>query len=351
LQKLLGDIDAGRVDVVVVYKVDRLTRSLLDFAHIVQRLKDKGVSFVSVTQSFNTTSSMGRLTLNVLLSFAQFEREVTGERMIATHSQKGGRLYRYYISASLMNKKPDFTKGWRLPAREIEAIVSGSILGFLKDPVRFGQVLGVERMTANVMNAVSNGCDRLGRAIEGATKAKALEKLKAILHPLIRRVDVSLYEVGIVLDPIKLNESLGGVETAAMDWQPVEAGRESKTDHHITVPVQLKRRGVEMRMVVTVKTQETTEADQELQKLVAKAHYWFEDLKTGKAKSVSAIAQSEGLPISEVSRTLPLAFLAPDIVTAILDDEHPVDLTAQKLKRLKDLPHDWEEQRRVLGFV
>ncbi len=81
LRRLLEDIDAGKVDVVVVYKVDRITRSLGDFARIVEVFDRRNVSFVSVTQAFNTTSSMGRLTLNVLLSFAQFEREVTGERI------------------------------------------------------------------------------------------------------------------------------------------------------------------------------------------------------------------------------------------------------------------------------
>jgi DNA invertase Pin-like site-specific DNA recombinase len=92
LQRLLADITAGRVDTVVVYKIDRLTRSLADFAKIVEILDAKGASFVSVTQQFNTTTSMGRLTLNVLLSFAQFEREVIGERIrdkIAASKKKG----------------------------------------------------------------------------------------------------------------------------------------------------------------------------------------------------------------------------------------------------------------------
>jgi len=92
LQRLLTDIAAGHVDTVVVYKVDRLTRSLSDFAKIVDAFDAKDVSFVSVTQQFNTTTSMGRLTLNMLLSFAQFEREVTGERIrdkIAASKQKG----------------------------------------------------------------------------------------------------------------------------------------------------------------------------------------------------------------------------------------------------------------------
>ncbi len=92
LKRLLSDIEAGRIDTVVVYKVDRLTRSLGDFAKIVEVFDERGVSFVSVTQAFNTTTSMGRLTLNMLLSFAQFEREVTGERIrdkIAASKKKG----------------------------------------------------------------------------------------------------------------------------------------------------------------------------------------------------------------------------------------------------------------------
>lgn len=92
LENLLDDIRAGKVQIVVVYKIDRLTRSLMDFSKLVEIFDEYGVTFVSVTQSFNTTTSMGRLTLNVLLSFAQFEREVTGERIrdkIAASKKKG----------------------------------------------------------------------------------------------------------------------------------------------------------------------------------------------------------------------------------------------------------------------
>jgi site-specific DNA recombinase len=92
LQQLLADVGGGKVEIIVVYKVDRLTRSLSDFSKIVEALDARGISFVSVTQQFNTTTSMGRLTLNVLLSFAQFEREVTGERIrdkIAASKRKG----------------------------------------------------------------------------------------------------------------------------------------------------------------------------------------------------------------------------------------------------------------------
>ncbi len=92
LRQLLADVAAGKIDIILIYKIDRLTRSLSDFARIVDVLDKAGASFVSVTQSFNTTTSMGRLTLNMLLSFAQFEREVTGERIrdkIAASKRKG----------------------------------------------------------------------------------------------------------------------------------------------------------------------------------------------------------------------------------------------------------------------
>ena len=92
LQRLLADIEAGRIDVIVVYKVDRLTRALSDFAKLVEVFDRCGVSFVSITQQFNTTTSMGRLTLNILLSFAQFERELIGERVrdkVAASKKKG----------------------------------------------------------------------------------------------------------------------------------------------------------------------------------------------------------------------------------------------------------------------
>jgi DNA invertase Pin-like site-specific DNA recombinase len=92
LLKLMDDVRARKVDVIVVYKVDRLTRSLADFAKLVELFDEHSISFVSVTQQFNTTTSMGRLTLNVLLSFAQFEREVTSERIrdkIAASKKKG----------------------------------------------------------------------------------------------------------------------------------------------------------------------------------------------------------------------------------------------------------------------
>ena len=108
LKALLDEVDKGLIDMIVVYKIDRLTRSLSDFARLIERLEKAGCSFVSVTQSFNTSSSMGRLTLNVLLSFAQFEREVTAERI--PHGAKrgersGGASLRYALSAPIRGER------------------------------------------------------------------------------------------------------------------------------------------------------------------------------------------------------------------------------------------------------
>lgn len=151
LKRLIADIEAGKVKVIVVYKVDRLTRSLVDFAKLVELFDAKGVSFVSVTQQFNTTTSMGRLTLNILLSFAQFEREVTGERIrdkIAASKRKGlwmggvppvgyraqGRtlepeepqasrireIYALYLKLNCIRRLSEevLSRGWLTPARE-----------------------------------------------------------------------------------------------------------------------------------------------------------------------------------------------------------------------------------------
>ena len=106
LKQLLDDIEAGLIDVIVVYKIDRLSRSLMDFAKLVEVFDRNSVTFVSVTQSFNTTTSMGRLTLNILLSFAQFEREVIGERIRDKFaaSRKRGMWMGGYLSPDVLEQ-------------------------------------------------------------------------------------------------------------------------------------------------------------------------------------------------------------------------------------------------------
>jgi site-specific DNA recombinase len=131
LQQLLGDLDAGGIDCVLVYKVDRLSRSLLDFARLMERFDRTGVSFVSVTQEFNTTTSMGRLTLNILLSFAQFEREIIGERT------------RDKLSAA--RRKGKWIGGWPILGYDVAPEGRGLVV----NPLEAEQVRQIYRMAAD----------------------------------------------------------------------------------------------------------------------------------------------------------------------------------------------------------
>ncbi|QFT47417.1 DNA-invertase hin [Roseivivax sp. THAF40] len=148
LQRLMSEVEAGRIDMVVVYKIDRLTRSLADFAKLVERFEAAGCSFVSVTQAFNTSSSMGRLTLNVLLSFAQFEREVTAERIrdkIAASKKKG--LWMGGIPPLGYDPHPDPTRR-ELVVNEPEAAVVRQLFDLY--------------LTHGCLNAVTHAADQMG---------------------------------------------------------------------------------------------------------------------------------------------------------------------------------------------
>jgi len=480
LQQLLADIEAGKVDTVVVYKVDRLTRSLADFAKIVDVLDTHDVSFVSVTQQFNTTTSMGRLTLNMLLSFAQFEREVTGERirdkiaaskrkglwmggyvplgyeangrtmtivepeaktvrtlfqlyldtgavsrvkeeadrlglrsklrkgpdermrgggplgrghiyrllsspiyigqvphkgerfegqhpaiidletweevqkrlaeqaptrtrqgvskrpsplrgklfdetgtvLTPSHAVKSGRRYRYYVSrrggeGSASKDGAASFRGWRLPAQEIERFVERAAMELLKDE----SDLACAARESGIPEA------RIAPLLEAAKRWKG----KAL--PLVARVDLGEEVIALQLD---LSDFVD-LETAIV--------------HH-TVAVRLRRRGVEMKLVLDGPggNAKDPQIDPTLVKAIVRGRDWFERLATGQLESFAALAREEGMAGRYIAQVVPLAFLAPDIVASILAGTQPVDLTAEKLIKQVELPVDWAEQRTLLGF-
>jgi DNA invertase Pin-like site-specific DNA recombinase len=166
LERMLRDIDAGKIDCVVVYKVDRLSRSLMDFSRIMDAFERSGVSFVSVTQQFNTTHSMGRLTLNILLSFAQFEREIIGERIrdkIAAQKRKGKWAQVVCDTLAGLHRGEDRREAFsmasssssRHAAREADALVDRD------DLERNATALGVEALAQQIVPrevpAESNG--------------------------------------------------------------------------------------------------------------------------------------------------------------------------------------------------
>jgi site-specific DNA recombinase len=481
LQLLMQDIQAGKIDVIVVYKVDRLSRSLHDFAKMVEVFDKRGVSFVSVTQQFNTTSSMGRLTLNVLLSFAQFEREVTGERirdkiaaskkkgmwmggyaplgydivekkllinpaeaeiirhiftrylevggvrllcydlrangiyskardsdsrpggmpfsrgalyhllsnplyvgqirfkgtchagqhegiidpqlwdqvqqklasnragiveqsrkteagslngklfdaatgetLVVVHVNKKGRRYRYYISQSLKTgTKGDAPNGWRLPGKAIEATIFGIAQAMLNDRDALVDAL----QTANIP---SHNIPSL------LTKAHDAAQYQGhVFGQFLRRVELRQ-------DGVQVQLSLASLVSP-------EAGRE---DISIIsdAPMQIKRRGYEMRLVIEGGMAAAGTIDSTLVNAIARAHAWSEALLSGRIATMAEIASRNNVSDSYVKKIMPLAFLAPDIVEAIMAGKQPAHLTTQMLIRQIDIPFDWQDQRRVLGF-
>lgn len=481
LQQLMRDIEAGRIDVVVVYKVDRLSRSLHDFARMVEVFDRHGVSFVSVTQQFNTTSSMGRLTLNVLLSFAQFEREVTGERirdkiaaskkkgmwmggyaplgydiverkliihpaeaetvrwifrrylelgsvrllelelqrqgirskarsharrpggqafsrgalyrllsnplymgqihhkgvcytgqhegiveqavweqvqqqlrdsragivqhrrktepgslqgklfdgvtgepLKVVHANKKGRRYRYYVSQSLkQGSRSEAPNGWRLPGPSLEQTVLGIAREMLKD----------KEAVLEALQAVSMPALQYPALLRSAKKAS--QNTAALFHAIIQRVELQP-------DGIHLHLSL-----ASLLPSPAE---EDDIIMSCTTPLQMKRRGREMRWIIQTNSSKPAQIDPTLITTISRAHAWWEDLRSGRATSLKEIAARHQLSESYVKKVMPLAFLAPGIIEAILAGRQPGHLSTQSLIRRIEIPLSWHEQRQVLGF-
>ena len=496
LRALLVDIEKGKVDLVVVYKVDRLTRSLTDFAKIVDVFDARVVSFVSVTQQFNTTTSMGRLTLNMLLSFAQFEREVTSERIrdkIATSKKKGmwmggrsplgydvrnkklvvnqaeaetvltlfhlylelgtvkklfeessrlglvtkrrissdgqetggqpftrghlyqllanpiyvgeiahrgltypgqhdaiierqvfdavrrrlddnaarrgsatnakapslltgliydetgdrlcptrankkGRRYRYYISKRLLHRTGSTDGGWRLPARELDGAVTQAVGDFLRDELQIVDALELTGVTPDRLRTILRRAAAAARDLDDERSERQPRLLRRLLHR------VALHPGSI---QIALNRS--GLVRLILEKNPDGAAqRERLID--LTVPVVMKRRGVEAKLVVCAAQGEAAAPDKNLIALVAQARCWFDQLARGEIGSILEIARRDGADPSDVGRNIQLAFLALDIVQAIITGRQPLELTARRLRRIGALPFEWDRQRLLLGY-
>ena len=166
-------------------------------------------------------------------------------------------------------------------------------------------------------------------------------KAYAILHQIIDRIKIAPGVLTIALNRKNFAELL--------DVQVSNSDPEEKT-HYLSVPFSLKRRGNEAKLIIGNHDEAPVVVDETLVKTISDAHRWMRQLQSGAAATVVEIAKAEALDDGEVSRVLPLAFLAPDIVEAILDGRQPLKLTARDLKRLKPLPTSWVKQRQALGF-
>ncbi len=490
LQRLLADIGEGLVDAVVVYKVDRLTRSLADFAKMVELFDAHGVSFVAVTQQFNTTTSMGRLTLNVLLSFAQFEREVTGERIrdkIAASKRKGmwmggvpplgydvrerrlvinsaeadtvSHIYQRYLELGCVRQlskdleKRGIVSKVRVSQKGIKSggcrFSRGALYELLANPIYIGEIRHKqerhpgqhkailprelwERVQQRLNRNAARGRGTSNRSIssplagklfdadgqplyvQGATKARrryrsyvskclvngsasdngkgwrlsapeieravtiaarhmlsdraglleTLEKsgidspdVRATLEStsnLLRRLqtetdnEVSLAEV---IDRIQLRDD--GISVTLRIQVPCSrAGVRTGSILNLSrfVPLRMKRRGVETRIIMAEGNDLPRKVDPALLKAVARAKVWFEELASGRVRSLTDIARREGIAQRYVERLSRLAFAAPRIVEAICRGRQPADLSAERLLNRNDLPLEWSAQLNALGI-
>ena len=261
----------------------------------------------------------------------------TGERMTPSHAVKNGRRYRYYISRALITESGvGHARGWRLPAHDVENAVIRIFSAAFAEPAPLIERLGLRDASAEHTRLVIDQAARIATELSQGSPAQRAELVRDLVEEVV---------IGETAISITVRTPLLGVETK-------EAPQETKSGTMVlSAPVEFRRRGVETKLVLParVRLDEPARLDPALLKAVARGRLWFEELAAGRVASMQAIADREGMTQRYVSRLLPLAFLAPQIVEAILQGRQPTDLSAARLTNQIDLPLDWAEQRELLG--
>jgi len=262
----------------------------------------------------------------------------TSVRLCPTHANKKGRRYRYYISKRLMHRTGSSTDGWRLPAKELEDTTLQVIRECLRDELRIVEALNLKDISPDRLRGIAGGAAATADELMDGTPDRQRLLLSALLHRTTLRAD-----------SIRIEIKRSGL--AGLVGNPgAGAGKSSEGLFELIVPIQLQRRGVEAKLVMKAAGDRSSPPDLKLVTVLADALRWIDDLAHGQAASVRDLARRNNRDAGEVSRTLPLAFLAPNIVEAIIEGRHPVGLTPRQLKHIGDLPRRWDDQRRRLGF-
>ena len=261
----------------------------------------------------------------------------TGDRLSPSHAIKNGVRYRYYISQRLMQARRKDATAWRLPAKAVENLVVAELAGLLEHQRQLHSIIGADRLTIHELEAVT----AKARSLRNCLLDRSELQIKAAIRSIVDRITLEPGKLTLAIDRKNLAIALG--------IQPIDSDA-SSVPYVRAVPFSVKRRGVEAKLIVGREETRPAFIDKNLVEAISQAHVWLKQLSTGAAKSAAEIAIHAGIDDGEVSRILPLAFLAPDIVEAVLDGRQPVALTARYLKRLKPVPTSWSEQRRILGF-
>jgi len=260
----------------------------------------------------------------------------TGDRLSPTHANNHGKRYRFYISHRLMQDKRKDLGAWRLPAAELETMVIDGLTQRLSDHTQLIELTQLHEADAITFQKALATAKRL----QHQTGHHTNEDIRTLIRMAIRRIDIRPGQMTMTICPASLSAVL------LNQSEPIPTNQ-SSDQVTWTLPFQLRRRGVEAKLIVGNENGNPT-IDPKLVETVQNANRWLKLLTTGEATSVDAIAELNGLPASEISRVLPLAFLAPDITKATLTGNQPIDLTAERLKRIGKLPSCWNEQRQVL---
>ena len=270
----------------------------------------------------------------------------TGERLTPSHAVKKGTRYRYYVSRSLiMGTAKDQSKGRRIPAGNLENLVISELRTFLADQGAILDAIGDQLADG----AAQNRLIKRGRQIAEELGMLAPDQIRAMLMAFVSRVDITPDRVEIAIRRRPLAELLG-----AQLLEPTRQGAKSDTESDdiltLKVKARLQRVGREMRMLVE-NSDDQTRADPGLLRIIARAHDIQARLMQNTDLTVHAIAHQERVSANYIYRLLRLPSLAPDIVTSIINGKNPPQLTAKKLMRLTpQIPVDWAEQRKTLGF-
>jgi hypothetical protein len=256
-----------------------------------------------------------------------------GAGLTPSHARKGERKYRYYVSRTCPARGDiPARRGWRLPARELEARVAAAVGEMLEDESALLEAAQNTDTSSSQVDCV------LHAARTWRQRLQAEAERTAAIAALVDRVE--LKSDGIRLS-IKLPLAGADKSQARLPDQLVIAR---------SFPMQLKRRGVELRLIVGDHHRSAAVVDLSLLKAVARAHRWFDELSTGKARSLAAIAAREGVAVRYVGRVIRLAFLAPEIVESIVEGRQPTTLTAEALTRRIELPLSWCAQSTALNL-
>jgi hypothetical protein len=285
----------------------------------------------AVTRRSGTVARVPSLLMGLLV-------DDEGRAMQPSHASKAGRRYRYYVTRDADGPRDGDTPAWRLPARALEDAVIAGLSTFLKDGLRLSHAFADHGLPATALEMLLDEASGLGDRIGDVSPADRRE----ILRDLLRQVQVQQDCLLIEIDGQKLRIDLGMKRIA---------GRNSQVKRIcLALPIRLKKRGVEKKLVLTGIPEPTANPNATLIAGLSQAHHWMDDLMSREAASARELSRCTKVDPGDVGKALGLAFLAPDIVQAILDGRQPVDLTVTRLRRLTNLPGSWAEQRRLLGF-